>query len=323
MKKFLCFLLLSTASIYGQTVQSTCEAHDSIVNKYREDGDRLALRNSYTNNSTFRDSIKIDKILSKSYRDALIAVYNATLLPARDSVVNLFNIHTRPDPEMHKVHINGDPAYQWMMNVKNNIFPTGDPSVDNLMSKYSLTIDNYYQGQGYDLVIFRTDSNLNMKALANSFTVIAGVMSSTPGATGGPGNIKDSISNGSTFLTYSYMVGCGGECYRYLTWRFKTATDCSVQYLGSTSVKIIAGVNNYRIDRVVIFPNPVSNQFSITKSSLIKYDYELKNMHGQLILQGNSNELNNQIDVSYLPAGLYFLTIKDGQQLQRIKLIKN
>ena len=323
MKKILCLLLLSTGTIHAQTVQSTCIAHDSIVNKYREDGNRLASRNSYPNNSTFKDSIKINNILSKSYREALIAVYNATVLPARDSVVNLFNIHTRPDPEMHQIHIYGDPAYQWMMNIKNNVIPTGEPSIDNLMSKYSLTVDNVYQGQGYDLVILRTDSSLNMKVLANSFTVAAGVFSTSPGVSGGPKNIKDSISNGFTFLTYSHMIGCGGECYKYLTWKFKTDPDCSVQYLGSTRVIIIAGINNYTIDRFIIFPNPASNQFSITNRSLKKYNFEIENMHGQAILRGSSEDLYNEIDISTLSAGVYFLSIKDPQRLKIIKLIKN
>ena len=82
------FLCISNIA-KSQTVPSSCTAADSIVKLYNDDADRLAMRHTFNFNLPYKDSITINKPLHKTYINALLAVFNAINLPARDTVVQL------------------------------------------------------------------------------------------------------------------------------------------------------------------------------------------------------------------------------------------
>jgi len=92
MKKLVLSFLLGATVFYcnGQIVQSICTAPDSITEKYIDDADRLALRKTFRIGSSYRDSVTFSKSFSNVSQNALIAVYNAYSLPARDSVIRIF-----------------------------------------------------------------------------------------------------------------------------------------------------------------------------------------------------------------------------------------
>ncbi|HKK67201.1 MAG TPA: hypothetical protein VJ946_03280, partial [Bacteroidales bacterium] len=63
MKKLIFTLTILCITIptltYGQIVESSCEAPDSIVQKYQDDADVLTLRKFYENDLPWADSIEI------------------------------------------------------------------------------------------------------------------------------------------------------------------------------------------------------------------------------------------------------------------------
>ena len=98
----------------SQIVQSSCEAPDSIIQLYRDDADALTLERFYLNNYSYADSIHIPTIYSDTTLDALIAVYNATSIPERDSIVNLYNIHVDASVSIKSFSLVADSNLNWM-----------------------------------------------------------------------------------------------------------------------------------------------------------------------------------------------------------------
>lgn len=77
--------------------------------------------------------------------------------------------------------------------------------------------------------------------------------------------------------------------------------------------------NNSFIKAISIFPNPANTLINIDLPANSRVQIEITNALGQKIL---STENNNTIDISNLPNGLYFITIKQGTHSHTQKLIK-
>jgi hypothetical protein len=74
---------------------------------------------------------------------------------------------------------------------------------------------------------------------------------------------------------------------------------------------IYAGIKEHKINKIKIFPNPVSNIMNLTdeKNNFQNSEIEIANYFGQTVLK---TEFKNQIDVSELASGFYTLLIKDN-----------
>ena len=65
---------------------------------------------------------------------------------------------------------------------------------------------------------------------------------------------------------------------------------------------------------LTIFPNPTDGILSVQTlraTSLPTLTYRISNLMGQTVLSGNINADNQQINVSSLPQGMYFITVDD------------
>ncbi len=80
--------------------------------------------------------------------------------------------------------------------------------------------------------------------------------------------------------------------------------------------EVFAKVNS---DKVVVYPNPVSNLLYLDAKDAEDYYYQIYNMSGQLIKQSKFD--NKRTDLSSLPSGVYFIRINDSEQM--VKIIKN
>jgi hypothetical protein len=109
MKNFILLILLFlSAHTKGQTVSSSCTAPDSIVERYEYDAYRMTMQKFYRNNISYKDSVNIPYSHIDTVMRALLAVYNATALPARDTVVTMFDIHIHPDLYLNEIWITAD-----------------------------------------------------------------------------------------------------------------------------------------------------------------------------------------------------------------------
>jgi hypothetical protein len=71
---------------------------------------------------------------------------------------------------------------------------------------------------------------------------------------------------------------------------------------------------------ISIFPNPANTEINIDLPSNGSAQIEISNAMGQVIIKDQNK---NKIDISNLTNGLYFISVKQGQQSYTQKLIKH
>lgn len=92
--------------------------------------------------------------------------------------------------------------------------------------------------------------------------------------------------------------------------------------LGSYEYNSTLSANNVslNIDTIKIYPNPVTDRLFFSLTEQIE-TLAIYNINGQLVKQANT--INNRIDVSELPVGLYVLQIKTAKNTTNKKFLKN
>jgi len=325
MKKCYLFLivLIGIQSLYGQIIPSSCNAPDSVILKYIDDADRLALYKIQRLNLPESDSIQIPKIHSDSILNALIAVYNARTIPERDTVIN---IHTFPDYDLDVINIAANPDLPWMQQLKNGIIPTGHPGIDSLIATYQLTFRRYHDYPDhlqYDLASLKSPTNLNIAALAALFEEIPEVVFAEENKYIGDGmNIYESIFADHIQLIYYHGSGdCMLGCIYRRYWKFKVYYDCSVEFCGSyNNLNTALGSNEPDSKMVSIFPNPFEDLIRVNGFS-VPFNYKITNLHGQILTSGISDrmEIGN---LAHLKSGLYFVSIQTDNLSYTFKILK-
>jgi hypothetical protein len=91
----------------------------------------------------------------------------------------------------------------------------------------------------------------------------------------------------------------------------------------STEIVNTLSVNQFNQNVISIYPNPADNQI-IMKSNYGLDSITIYDINGRLLktIINESDTLEKQIDVTYLPEGLYFLEIQSKQSKQTLKFIK-
>lgn len=231
---------LAFAACNGLTRSFQSDIDDSALPSelraaYRDDAARLALRDIFAGGGTNEIVIPEDRV--RPYYDALVLVYNATGLPARDTVVDVYRIHTWPSPVTRSLMLLLDPGQEWVQRLARREIPTGEPAVDDLLQRYSLSVGSMHtMSQGDILLTLGPAQPLNIAALAPLFSAITGVRSSSPNGAVGDGNdIRGSRAESDIRLDYSVGSGdCPSGCISRRSYRFAVDSTGKVEYLGSS-----------------------------------------------------------------------------------------
>jgi len=93
---------------------------------------------------------------------------------------------------------------------------------------------------------------------------------------------------------------------------FNNTTSCSLTF--GLEVKNIANKNEI----VNIFPNPATTSLTITSTNTIKH-ITVTNLLGQILYICNYNTEQVEIDVAYLPSGVYFVKINGTEVRNFVK----
>jgi Secretion system C-terminal sorting domain len=302
------FLFFTKFFVTGQIIPSNCNGPDSIKAKYADDSDRLALFKIYRQNLTYKDSVIIPKIHSDTIMNAMMAVYNASVFPERDTVVSLLNIHTSPSPSLKFIYVAADSTLPWMQQLANY--------------NYS----NFQNTSSWQVVTFVSDSNYNLLPLSALFKANPGVYFSGPDWYIGDGNnILDSIYSDRVELIYSLGWGdCPAGCTGRRYWKFNVYFDCSIEFAGSYGAPLpFIGIQNLKTQPVKIYPSPFSNQLNVElhhnlSNTIILYDFlSLKVLQQQFADK-------TKINTESLDKGIYFYEILvDRKMITSGKIIKN
>lgn len=119
----------------------------------------------------------------------------------------------------------------------------------------------------------------------------------------------DSLQLGDTFTNQAEI---------YFDFNFPVITN-----MYSTSVQENLSVNDFELNDVVLFPNPVNNQLYI-KSKLNIDTIKIFDINGRLIQNKTMNDSNvqNEVSVSALKSGVYFIEVYSNRQKEVLKFIK-
>jgi len=227
-------------SLRSQTVISSCTAADSIVKKYRKSADKLAVRRVEYIGHPYKDSIIINKEISNQYLKALLAVYNATTLPARDTVVAFDIVLDYYYPySLNTFYISSDTNKLWVKNLRHKILPCGNTDIDYLINRYYLKVTNFSPSLNspFAFISFESDTNYHIQRLVEKFNTLyaQGIGAySSHGPMADYYHITDSV--GSNFIELTYSLGwglCMIPCSYFRHWVFRVYDDCSVEYRGS------------------------------------------------------------------------------------------
>lgn len=131
-------------------------------------------------------------------------------------------------------------------------------------------------------------------------------------------------------LTKRYAVGCGEV---YMIWYafnggFSGHAQFDLLYFKKGDEEwgeeqTIVGINKLsQRTELKIFPNPASDYINI--STIENSEIQIYNSTGQLVLSQYVSPVNNQLDISVFPAGVYFVNIinKNAQVLSKSKFLK-
>jgi hypothetical protein len=201
---------------------------------YLDDANRLALRDLQSSGYT---GIQIPSEAVQPYYDALLLVHNATALPARDTVVDVYGIHTFGHPGTRSLLLWLSRTQEWIQRLARREVPTGEPLIDTLLARYSLSLGSAtVMHDGDVLVTLGPPEPLNIDALAGLFRGIAGVRFAEPNNMIGDGNdITGSIEGTRVILEYSVGYGdCPAGCIARRSYHFAVHEDGRVEYLGAS-----------------------------------------------------------------------------------------
>jgi len=200
---------------------------------YFEDASRMALRDLLTNGF---NEVPIPREAVQPYYDALVLVYNATALPARDTVVNVYQVHSFPQPATRGVYLLVADDQVWAQRLAADSLPTGNELVDQLLANYELSVDHVFRMTTTNewLIVLRSAEPLNMAGLASSFEQVSGVRAGANGA-GGDGNDIGGTRDDVTLIDYSVAYGdCWSGCISRRFYHFAVHSDDTVEYLGAS-----------------------------------------------------------------------------------------
>lgn len=317
----LCLCNFSQAQI---TYSSSCEAHDTVIKYYFEDAQKLNISHIFRSNSPYKDSIALNRNITSAYLRALTAIYNATAMPARDSVISLFSIHIY-NPGLHNVIFAADSNLPWMKNLHANLPSTGFNTIDSLMAKHYLK-KTYFGAVGstsLNACTFSSDTTYNTAALAAFLLRIQGVHNADMDLFFGEGNnIEDTVNPNFNWFRYTYGWGdCHNGCMFHKYWQFRVYNDCSVAYGGTYGYPLDVGIktNQIAFDNLKVYPNPTSSTLYLDMLPE-KATISLVNLLGDTIYSRNAPVTS--LDLTDWSAGIYFLKIAEEDKQRFWKIIK-
>ena len=329
---FLLLIIFQGISVIGfsQIVSSSCDAPDSIKALYQDDADRLALEKILAYHLPYEDSILIPVIYSDSFLNPLLAVYNATSIPERDTVVTVFKIHEFPDYALNTISIAADSTLPWMQTLRQGIQPSGNMELDSMLNQYGLAwydYETYYNWFEWHVVYFKSESNYNMKAMQDALEVISEVSFADLAIYHGDGDHifmqREEFPFPATLVTYFLGWGdCLAGCTDGRSWVFRVYDDCSVEFVGAYGSHVpFTATSEVSPARAYILPNPFTDFIQIAglNENVI---YSISDVLGIQSKSGISD--GGKIDdLDNLFPGMYYLTILQEGKRSTFSILKN
>ena len=322
-------ILFFVSLSFGQTINSSCSASDSVNSLYETDVMVNVLDHVISSNSSYQDSIKLPIDSSDRILNAFVAIHNLNT-PERDSVVDLYHLHNSYST-LHSVTLYADTNQAWLQSLKSEVVGlTGDQFLDSVLSIYPLKSINYidFNTLAYDRVTLYFENNINTHAMENLLSVLPGVLFMDEAIVFTPMSYQRPISvqimEDRIRVSYYYGRSSGFDNISYRQWVFDVYDDCSVEFVGATGSLGREGyyIIDYDLDLedVVVAPNLFSGEFSVY--GLYGGQYVIYDLKGEVVMDGVLDGSESTINMLKELPGSYFITlIKNGKAVTH-RLIK-
>jgi hypothetical protein len=170
--------------------------------------------------------------------------------------------------------------------------------------------------------------NINILACAADMNLSANVIPADPGQSNGVATIQ--VGLGNPPYQYNWSNGATGQTIETLGAGvyMVTVTDalgCSDSFefnVGLSAVKEIPGLNNF-----TVFPNPsqgLTHIQAVFNKEIVQANLQIVNTLGQVIWSKtiqNKREIQESIDLSHAPGGLYLIRLETGGSAISRKLL--
>ncbi len=349
MKNILLLVLL--VLVFNTTraqVPSTCIIPPLLMNEYGRDIKQLAVQRLFELQSPDTALVRIPQEYTDTISEGMAAILNAISVPERDSVFNIYCVHQLNPFDGFGAYdgllVKVDTNYAWTSAWQNLNTITGDPLIDTLVTRYSLTISNFYNWTIGNYAVLSTDSSWNIFALIDSIEMVPGVLTAEQNSlVGVAGKISYSkIGNSRFYDFYFEYQDCFDGCDAYRKWSFKVNTDCSVEYLGFVDwcfwgvgqCPLPAPINcntftsikedDFEKINCRFLPNPSSGKFQIEVIGVTfwsHFNLEVYNYRSELIYHSELKNSKSEIDLSDQTPGMYLVKIYNEQSLLTRKIV--
>jgi len=326
--------------INAQTVSSSCEAPDSLRAFYEFDASKLALRNLYATDHPDTSQVIIADYHKEEIHDALVALYQAYELPARDEVVDFFNVHALGDPLTNSFVLYADTSFAWVKNWENGFVASGNAVCDQWVDSLDLrfTFDPIFEyveefDETYLAIHFESDMPLNIAPLLREFEGVNGIVQAKDAEL--VLDIEKDIVY-TDFLDQGYLEfvfryawdNCQDICLNEHLWTFRVyEDDCSVAFTGDSGDPLpVEEVD--QISRLALFPNPTYDRVNINLVGPQRKDIKvyLFDAFGQLLnsqkIDFHNGLINLDFSLAALPVGVYFITLENDNQVFTERIMK-
>ena len=330
-----CVGLCTALYSYAQ-MPSSCNHSATFNSSFEEDVRELAILDMLVSGTADTSSVAVLPSYSEPIFRALAAVANTSnTLSQADSIFNLYCIHN--DRQVNYVAnydllVSLDSNVPWTSNWLNLIIPSGNTTIDSLLTGHHYSIRKPFSFLP-DLVLLTFDSVINIKPIIQQLTGMSGVNYAEGSALiGDPNYITHTKVGNISYL--SFRLGwddCPSSCIRERIWTFSVdQTTCSVTYIAVSGDNVTTYNNSppFQPDcnillstnalpttaAIQVYPNPTTNLLHIAGA---RGQLQLYNAMGSLVLQKKVNNTNTNLNLEFLPKGIYLLVV-DNKNTHKI-----
>lgn len=204
-----------------------------------DDAQRLSIRYNNQNQLAYADSVLLDDTLVTRIQSALAAVDIAVNEANCDDLAQVSSIPVEDITSLYKFELYLDTAASWVQAWAAGNTVTGNDSIDDLFSRYNLSIDEFQDSNNqreFHFAYLKSPVPINTQILKYKFWQISGIF---------PIEIVAnyffpeyvSFSGDSESLEFGYIKVKSEECPDCpdsQVWDFRVNESCQVEYLGKT-----------------------------------------------------------------------------------------
>jgi hypothetical protein len=195
---------------------------------------------------------------------------------------------------------------------------------------FSVEKDGYFLQFGYvDVVDMDVDVTINMKAVTYTYTfhVNDGYKPINGAKVEFNGMAQFTNANGEAVFTgvapgvYNYSISLNGyDTYQNTVVASGDVTEQDfVENQNVNATMMLLGVNGNIMNNVAVYPNPARNIVNIDNAQ--NATLKLVDLSGKTILVEDINTLHSTINVSSLPAGVYFIYLATDEAVSTHKIV--